>query len=262
MFSKRMARIETHAKDELTLIRERQRETTEMLVGAFADVLQVLDRDPADVEAGPLIKQAVARHGDVRELLASCEAIEAYHGDNYLPLMWRFYRSHRSTLFRLARTLQLVSTTQDTSVLDALEVVLANEDRTSDLLSASVNLAFASEQWQRTVLVRTDKGPKLARRHFEVCVFAALAAALKAGDVAVEGSDAYADYRQQLLPWSECEPQVPEYCQAVELPTTAAAFVQHLQEWLSTTAKRVDAALPSSGQVVITDEELEQVLAA
>ena len=43
--------------------------------------------------------------------------------------------------------------------------------------------------------MRTDKGPKLARRHFEVCVFAALAAALKAGDVAVEGSDAYADYR-------------------------------------------------------------------
>jgi hypothetical protein len=158
MFSKRMARIETHAKEELAQIRERQRETTEMLVGAFAEVLQVLDRDPADLEAGPLVKQAVARHGDVRELLASCEAIEADQGDNYLPLMWRFYRSHRSTLFKLAQTLQLVSTTQDTSVLDALEVVLANQDRTSDLLSANVNLAFASEQWQRTVLVRTDKG--------------------------------------------------------------------------------------------------------
>jgi hypothetical protein len=34
----------------------------------------------------------------------------------------------------------------------------------------------------------------------------------------------------------------------------AAAFVEYLQEWLSTTAKRVDAALPSSGQVVITDK--------
>jgi Tn3 transposase DDE domain/Domain of unknown function (DUF4158) len=254
MFSKRMARIETHAGDELALIRERQRETTETLVGAFADVLQVLDRDPGDVEAGRLVKQAVARHGDVRGLLASCEAIAAYHGDNYLPLMWRFYRGHRRTLFKLARTLRFVSTTQDTSVLDALAMLLANEDRTGDLLPASVDLGFASEQWQRTVLVRTGKGPMLARRHFEVCVFAALAAALKAGDVAVEGSDAYADYREQLLPWSACEPQVPAYCQAVELPTTAAAFVEQLQEWLATTAKRVDAALPSSGQVVITDK--------
>jgi len=287
MFGKRMALFEMRAKEELALIRERQRETTEMLVGAFADVLEVLDGDPSDAETGPLVKQAVAHHGDIRQLLASCEAIAAsrsrsagtharaqhpghagqrqlldavlsspgaYNGDNYYPLMWRFYRSHRSTLFRLAHTLRFVSTTRDTSVMDALEVVLANEDRTGDYLPATVKLGFASEQWQRTVLVRTDKGPKLARRHLEVCVFAALAAALKAGDVAVDGSDAYADYREQLLPWSECETQVADYCQAVELPATAAGFVKHLQDLLATTAKRVDAALPSSGHVVINDK--------
>jgi hypothetical protein len=169
-------------------------------------------------QAGKLIKRVVARHGDVRELLANCEAIAAYTGDNYLPLMWRFYRSHRSTLFRLARTLRLISTTQDTSV-DALDLVLANEDRTSDLLPLNVDLNFASEQWKRTILVRTPKGTLLARRHFEVCVFAALAATLKSGDVAVDGSDAYADYRQQLLPWAECESQVVEYCDQVGLAT-------------------------------------------
>jgi hypothetical protein len=38
----------------------------EMLVGAFADVLQVLDGDPTDAETGPLVKQAVAQHGDIR----------------------------------------------------------------------------------------------------------------------------------------------------------------------------------------------------
>ena len=52
MFGKRMALFETCAKEELALIRDRQRETTEMLVGAFADVLQVLDGDPSDAEAG------------------------------------------------------------------------------------------------------------------------------------------------------------------------------------------------------------------
>ena len=79
----------------------------------------------------------------VRELLASCEAIAAYTGDHYLPLMWRFYRSYRSTLFRLARTVRLNSTTQDTSVLHALDLVLAKEDRTSDLLPLSVDLSLA-----------------------------------------------------------------------------------------------------------------------
>jgi TnpA family transposase len=252
-FCKRIARIEVRAKDELALIRERQRESTEMLVEAFADVLGVLDRDLPNAEAGRLVKRAVARHGDVRELLANCEAIAAYTGDNYLPLMWRFYRSHRSTLFRLARTLRLNSTTHDPSVLDALDVVLANEDRTGDLLALSVDLSFASEQWKRTIVARTPKGPRLSRRHFEVCVFVALAAALKSGDVAVDGSDAYADYRQQLLPWAECEPQVVEYCHQVGLATTAVELVQQLKSWLSETAARIDASFPSNSDLAIAD---------
>jgi hypothetical protein len=45
-----------------------------------------------------------------------------------------------------------------------------------------------------------------------------------------------------------------DYCQAVELSATAAGFVKHLQELLATTTKRVDAALPSSGHVVINDK--------
>src|SRR5262249_35218319 len=109
---------------------------------------------------------------------------------------------HRSTFFRLARAIRLNSTTQDTSILDALDLVLANEDRTTDLLPIDIDLSFASEQWKRTILVRTAGCLRLARRHFEVCVFAALAAALRSGDVAVEGSNAFADYREQLLTWA------------------------------------------------------------
>ncbi|MBV9601724.1 MAG: Tn3 family transposase, partial [Chloroflexi bacterium] len=148
---------------------------------------------------------------------------------------------------------RLNSTTQDTLVLDALDVVLANEDRTGDLLAVSVDLSFASEQWKRTILVRTPTGPRLARRHFEVCVFAGLAATLKSGDVAVEGSDAYADYRQQLLPWTACEPQVLEYCHQVGLATSAAEFVQQLKSWLSETAARVDAGFSSNTDLAIAD---------
>ena len=55
-----------------------------------------------------------------------------------------------------------------------------------------------------------------------LCAFATLAAALKAGDVAVEDSDGYAEYREQPLPW----PEVADYCQAVELPATAGRLRQ------------------------------------
>jgi TnpA family transposase len=171
--------------------------------------------------------------------------------------MWRFYRSHRQLLFRLARTLRFTATTQDTAVLDALAVALANEDRIGDWLpaavEATVDLSFASDQWRRTVEVRTNRGRRLARRHFEVCVFSHLAAALKAGDTAVAGSDRYVDYREQFLPRAACEPQVAAYCQELGFPTAGADFVAWLRTWLTTTAEEVDAGLPANGQVTITE---------
>jgi hypothetical protein len=124
-------------------------------------------------------------------------------------------------LFRLAHTLYFDATTQDRALLDALQTVLAHEDAHGDWLPATVevDLSFASEQWQRIILVRTDRGRRIARRHFEVCVFSNLANALKSGDVAVRASDAFADYRGQLLSWSECEPRVAEYCQELGIPS-------------------------------------------
>jgi hypothetical protein len=65
----------------------------------------------------------------------------------------------------------------------------------------------------RTILraVRTMGNP--ADMILEVCVFWAVAAELKAGDLSVDGSERFADYRAQLLPWEACQPMVAQYCQ-------------------------------------------------
>jgi TnpA family transposase len=254
MFLKRISRIHRRGQEELELIRARHRETTETLVATFADVLAVLDTNASDAELGRLVKQAIAPRGEVPELRAACEAVAAYSGDNYLPLLWRFYKSHRSTLFRFARSLRLASTNQDRAVLQALEVTLGNEQRHGDLLLATVDLSFASEQWQRAVLLKTTQGVQFARRPFEVCVFTYLAAELRSGDLCIQGSDAYADYRAQLLPWEACEPQVATYCEELGLPATPEAFVQELRTWLATVAQEVDAGYLSNGQVVISEK--------
>ena len=254
MFLKRLARIHRRGQEELELIRARHRETTETLVATLADLLEIVDTSASDAELGQLVRQAIAPRGEVAELRAACEAVAAYSGDNYLPLLWRFFKSHRSTLFRLARTLRLASTSQDGAVLQALDVALANEQRHGNWLPAAVDLSFASEQWQRTVLVRTSRGIQVARRPFEVCVFTSLAAELRSGDVCIQGSDAYADYRDQLLPWETCELQVAEYCAQLGIPATPEAFVQGLRTWLAATAERVDAGYPSNGQVVISEK--------
>ncbi|MFI6517658.1 hypothetical protein ACIBF1_19030 [Spirillospora sp. NPDC050679] len=68
--------------------------------------------------------------------------------------------------------------------------------------------AFASLQWRKTVRDPARTG-MLVRRHLEVCVFTYLAAELRSGDIAVAGSDSYANLHDQLMSWEECRSGAP-----------------------------------------------------
>ncbi|MEM5687936.1 hypothetical protein AAHB49_25035 [Bacillus cereus] len=47
---------------------------------------------------------------------------------------------------------------------------------------------------------------------------------LKSGDLYIEGSDKYADYRKQLISWDEYQENVATFCNQAGLPTTAQEF--------------------------------------
>ena len=100
----------------------------------------------------------------------------------------------------------------------------------------------------------------LNRRQLEVCVFHYLAQGLQSGDVYVEGSEAYADYRQQLVPWPACVPRLPPYCQALQLPASAESFVSHLQERLREVTQRVDASFPANTELTIDKDPIRPPL--
>jgi TnpA family transposase len=253
MFIKRMSTLRQHAKDELVRLRVQHQEKTVQLVSLLADVVTVCEQPSPDDEIGRRVKDLVTERGTPAQLREDCEAIAAYNSDNYHPLLWRYYRSHRRTLFRLLHALTFASTTQDQSLMMALDVLRAQEGRRGEWIAEPVDLSFASERWQRTVC-RTHEGSlQLHRRHFEVCVFWHVAEELKSGDICLEGSEAYADYRAQLLPWEECEPLVANSCQELGFPATAETFVDQVCTWLDDTARHVDALYPTNGQLIIDE---------
>ena len=94
--------------------------------------------------------------------------------------------------------------THDQSLITALQYIQRYQHTTRALLPAEIALDFASVRWQALIKTRHKMTLMLHRRHLEVCVFHYLDHGLRSGDVYVEGSEAYADYRQQLLPWSAC----------------------------------------------------------
>jgi hypothetical protein len=87
----------------------------------------------------------------------------------------------------------------------------------------------------------------------EACVFSALTNELKAGDVAVAGSENHADYREQLLSWDVCEPLLLEYFHALGLPNNAVDFTDTLQKRLSRMAALTDEGYLDNGNIVIDE---------
>lgn len=254
MFLKRMAKIHFLGKEKLEQERQKQQETVEKLVSVFTDVLQVFADESTSQNVEEEVKDIFIPNGGVEQLLNECEAVNAYKGNNYFPLLWQFYKSHRSAFFRLINALDLQSTTTDYRLINAVDFLLANAQRKGEWLKGEIDLSFASVQWQNLIVKNKGKQSKIVRRHFEVCVFSYLAAEFKSGDVCVKGSSEYADWRTQLLTWDECEKILPKYCEDLDLPKDADSLVASLKSWLTDTAEKVDSSYPQNEQLIINED--------
>lgn len=298
MFCKRIATIQKKGRDQLEALREAHRSESERLLGVFGDVLDGVREavtpaepgaagpladgasvDPAasagagsgDVaeRAGRLVLKALEEAGGLDVLAAAHEAVSAYHGNNYLPLLDQYYRSHRSALFTLVDSIDLESTNAERSVLDAVEYLQAQRNARATFVPDRISVkltgadgapvtvemvvdvdAFASAMW-RKILKDPDRPGMLVRRHLEVCVFSYLASELKSGDIAVAGSDSYANLHDQLMSWEECEPLVEGFCAEADLPTDPRELTRHYRQLLTDTAAGVDAGYPANTDLTL-----------
>ena len=70
-------------------------------------------------------------------------------------------------------------------------------------------------------------------------------------DLYVVGAEDFADYRAQLLPWSECETRLTAYCATLGIPERGVDFAAALKAELTTLAAEVDAGLPTNSELGI-----------
>lgn len=256
MLVKTMAKIHNRAKEALEELHREKRSTTETLIGILERILAGAARVDDDAALGKKVREVLAEGGGPETLLAASTSLSTHRGGNYLPLMWKFYKGQRATLFRVARSLEIRSTTEDHSLSDALEFALENDraGRRDEFVPGELDLSFASQRWRELVGAELNGTPALARRHLEVCVFSYVASELKTEDLCVEGSEEYADYREQLLSWKECEPMVGEHCKDLGLDPSPGGFVAQLKDLISRTAEEVDRSYPDNASVVITED--------
>ena len=259
MFLKRMKKIDNKARKRLVDLREKHLARTERLLGLFSQTLTVATTETKPVPFQKSVQTILDAEGGAAALLVECEEIKAYNSANHLSLMWRFYSPFRPLLFDLVRLLDIQAASEDTTLTEAMAFVLAQQHKRRKHLPVEIDTSFMSAAWRQLVITTVDGEQKLIRQHLEVCVFAALAVALKTGDAYVVGSEEYADFRAQLLPWEECESLVADYCGQLGIPSTGEGLVEHLKALLIERSAEVDEKLKGNDQLSF-DEEGDPVL--
>jgi hypothetical protein len=189
MFLKRMRSIHHHGEEALEDYRKRHQGRTDELITILYELLTAMHQDASTEDRFAAMSAVVGDQTDA--ILTDCLAYTAYANNNYYPLLWPFYTSHRQTLFTLLDQLPLRSTSQDTTVEDALAVLRTHRTTKRDWLDLSTtpfDLSWVSDKWWRLVTgttVRTRTTHRVNRRHFEVCVFSQVMTELQSGDLCI-----------------------------------------------------------------------------
>ncbi len=222
MFIRRMQKIHVKAKEALDKYREEYQARTDRLITTLRDVVVAYSTEGEVTQRFTEIEKALGENPD--QLLTECEAHLAYVGNNYYPFLWRFYRSHRAILFQILKQVQLRSTTQDKSIEASIQFLIDHQGSRKDWLDVVkteetqrvqlLDLDWIPNKWWQLITnqkTRKSYPDSINRRYFEMCVFSQVMWELKSGDLYVENSDAFADYRTQQISWTEYQANIDDF---------------------------------------------------
>jgi TnpA family transposase len=262
MFIKRMSSIHRKGKEALELYRTKNIQTTDKLVVTLRDMILAYKKHGSIEERFAAIQSVIEEKSD--EVLSDCEAHTAHTGNNYYSFLWKYYKSHRVTLFSLLKNVTLHSTNQDVSLEQALKFLQANEHVRKDLLDSIrienkgktsenkiqlLDLSWISDDWWKLITGYSNRNiypDKIDRRYFELYVFTQILWDLKSGDLYVKGSDKFSDYREQLISWEEYEESKGLYGEQAEIPVNSNEFVEHVKKWLNEAILKTDKSFHSN----------------
>ena len=249
MFIKRMSSIHKKGKEALELYHIQQAQATDKLIATLKDVVVAYNKDGGVEERFSAIQSVI---GDQSEkILCECETHAAHAGNNYYPFLWKYYKSHRIVLFGVLKTIVLHSTSQDISLENSLKFLQPHENTRKEFIEAVsfenkgrdnesktqlLDLSWVSDIWWKLITGHSNRSvypDKINRRHFEICVFSQITWDLKSGDLYVEGSDKFSDYRGQLIPWDEYERTKEEYGIQAGLAVNSHCFAEYMKTWLN-----------------------------
>lgn len=257
IFIKTMRSLHNVAAERLRQYHLQQAEEVERLIGQFREVLSVFSENGTADQRVARIDDSL--DGDVEGWINACDEHMAYAGNNYYPFMLAGYPGKRSLLFKCLEALDLRSSSQDESLLRNVALIQKFRSSHREQLSIAetgldiLALDWMPEKWRHLIFgKRQSTAPShFHRKYFELAVLSEVMDELKSGDLYVEHSGDYDDYRNHLVSWEEYDREVEAFGELVGLPTEPTAFVEKVRHDLQALAKDVDGRFLENGHVDI-----------
>jgi hypothetical protein len=174
-FCKTLSKIHKRGNRKLEELRGQGLQKTHRLLEVLSDILADCKEEKAEKKLAKKIMKKVTAYGGVESLHNECMMVAALNSNNYFPLMWEFFSPKRSVLFKLLRKLHLHSILNNDKLLKAVQIMLAHSHIKSEYLFISIDLSFASQQWQDLVFKQDGDKTVVVRKYFEMCLFSYLA---------------------------------------------------------------------------------------
>jgi TnpA family transposase len=259
IFIKTIRNLHNTAEEKLRQYHLQHADQVERLIGQFREVLTVINNDTTNDQRIAGVHQSL--NGNLETWITECDEHMAYAGNNYYPFMLSSYAGKRSLLFKCLDALTLKSSSQDESLLRIIVLVQKYKSSHRESLSLAEcqldiqTLDWLPEKWRTLIFGKRQNSPHthFHRKYFELALFSEVMDGLKSGDLYVEYSGDYDDYRNHLISWEEYDLEVQSYSELVNLPVDPDKFVRQLREQLQLQAKTVDQRFPENGHIDINE---------
>ena len=121
-FCRTILSMHKKAKDRLENLREFYRTRTQELLTIFSEVLDVMkSEEKNEVKLTAKTRDKVDDYVGIDILKNDCDEAVALNSNNHIPFLIDFFTNKRGTLLRLIETLELRSSTQENTLINAIQ---------------------------------------------------------------------------------------------------------------------------------------------
>jgi hypothetical protein len=268
LFIREVRRLHNRARSDLADFQKASVNESEQLISMLQEVANAMaEESPADVR---MKKINHALDHDPQTVALRCDRLVHHGMTSHLPFLKRRYVGRRRrTLLKCLTLLDIDHTAHGGDLLACLEIILQYGEKNFATLAVNAiesprgedktAIGWIGKRWSSVLF--QDQGPTIVNRmmdakYFEIVVLSEIAKRFQSGDLFVNNSTKYDDYRKHLISWERYNDTVSTFTAQMGLSRSPDVFTKRLKKRFADTAKRADSRFPKDSFVEFDSDHI------